>query len=151
MKLEKEAVFRAAMEHLHNRLQELTQEQKAVSESFQEEVKSSAGDKYETGREMLTQSLRQVEGQLELTRRNFAELLRIQQVDQSSSQVGVGSLVRIAGVYFLVSIPLGKIEVNGASVYLVSMESPLGQALSGKKQKEPVLFRGKEHRLELLK
>ncbi|MCR9085067.1 MAG: hypothetical protein NXH89_21725, partial [Cyclobacteriaceae bacterium] len=103
MSLNKEEVFKQAVSILKTRIQELKEERKAISDGILEDDKSSAGDKFETGREMLTQDLRQVESQITSNSNLLDEIYRVQSVKSQSSNVREGSLIRIAGEYFLIA------------------------------------------------
>jgi hypothetical protein len=58
--------------------------------------------------------------------------------------VQLGSLVQTTtGVYFI-SIPWGKIEIDGKPIFVLSIGSPIGTLLQGKKSGESYLFQGKK-------
>jgi transcription elongation GreA/GreB family factor len=150
MNLNKEEVFKQAVSILKTRIQELKEERKAISDGILEDDKSSAGDKFETGREMLTQDLRQVESQITSNSNLLDEIYRVQSVKSQSSNVREGSLIRLAGEYFLIAAAVGKISVNEQGVYLISTASPLAQSVMGKGSGDKVLFKGKENSVELI-
>jgi hypothetical protein len=53
-------------------------------------------------------------------------------MDQSNS-ISIGSLVETSKGCYYFSIPYGRIESSGFEVMCLSMGSPLGEALKGKK------------------
>lgn len=150
MSLNKEEVFKQAVLILKTRIQELKEERKAISDGILEDDKSSAGDKFETGREMLTQDLRQVESQITSNSNLLDEIYRVQSVKSQSPNIREGSLIRLAGEYFLIAAAVGKITVNEKGVYLISAASPLAQSVMGKGSGDKVLFKGKENLVELI-
>lgn len=150
MNLNKEEVFKQAILILKTRIQELKEERKAISDGILEDDKSSAGDKFETGREMLTQDLRQVESQITSNSNLLDEIYRVQSVKSQSSNVREGSLIRLDGEYFLIAAAVGKITVNEQGVHLISAASPLAQSVMGKGSGDKVLFKGKENPVELI-
>lgn len=150
MDLNKEEIFQRAVSFLKERLAQLQEERKAISEGILEDDKSSAGDKFETGREMLTQDLRQVEGQIKSNAALLEELYRIQSIKGIGEKVREGSLVKIGNDYFLVSVALGKLILPSGEIYLISPASPLAQQILGKGHNESVLFKGKNQPLELI-
>jgi transcription elongation GreA/GreB family factor len=96
------------------------------------EGKSSAGDKYETGRAMM---------QLERDQhaRALAENLKLKQVLDGldptirHEQVRPGSLVQTSTGTYYISISLGKLEVAGETFVAISPVTPLASMLMGLK------------------
>ena len=114
----------------------------AAIESRDSDTKSSAGDKYETGREMIQQELDKQEAQLAKNRALKNDLLQINR-NKKYQQVEFGSLVICdSGKYFL-SLAIGRIGLDGTDYFCLSMASPLGQALWGKQVGEMLVFNGK--------
>jgi len=104
-----------------------------------EETKSSAGDKYETSREMLQQAADQVQGQLDRTNDMRQHLKRLPHPSQCE-HIQEGHLVTTdRGIYFL-SVPYGKIKGLEQTVYALSVASPLGKLLLGKSTGDSVTF-----------
>ncbi|HAH36301.1 MAG TPA: hypothetical protein DEQ87_01850 [Algoriphagus sp.] len=139
----KEKIFQAAIRQLKEKISLLQQERKAVSEGILEDTKSSAGDKFETGREMMTQDLKTIEGTIEKLQEDLDEIYRVQSIKSNSEAVREGSLIQLGTDFFLISASIGQLEVEGKKYFLLSRNSPLGQVLIGKKKGENVLFRGK--------
>lgn len=143
MQQDKEQLFQLAIAKVKETIQLLKEERKAISEGILEDTKSSAGDKFETSREMLTQDLKQVETQLEKNQTDLDELYRIQAIKSSAGMIQEGSLVNLGTDWFLISVSLGQLEMDGKKYFLLSKNSPLGQLLLGKQVDEAVPFRGK--------
>lgn len=139
----KEKIFQAAIRQLKEKISLLQQERKAVSEGILEDTKSSAGDKFETGREMMTQDLKTIETTIEKLQEDLDEIYRVQSIKSNSEAVREGSLIQLGTDFFLISASIGQLEVEGKKYFLLSRNSPLGQVLIGKKKGENVLFRGK--------
>lgn len=139
----KEKIFQAAIRQLKEKISLLQQERKAVSEGILEDTKSSAGDKFETGREMMTQDLKTIESTIEKLQEDLEEIYRVQSIKSNSEAVREGSLIQLGTDFFLISASIGQLEVEGKKYFLLSRNSPLGQVLIGKKKGENVLFRGK--------
>lgn len=102
------------------------------------DTKSSMGDKYETGREMLQQEINQLQGQLNqaLELQQTAEKLS----GQSSESVESSALVLTNKGMFFFGISLGKVQVNDNMIMCISMDAPLAKALAGKKQGDATVF-----------
>ena len=105
------------------------------------ESKSSAGDKYETQREMIKQSRDMLEVQLSRSQNMLKQLERIS--SQAMDSVQEGALMQLDIGCIWVSVPLGKLAHEGREYQLVSKDSPLFMALKDLKAGEGRLFRGK--------
>ncbi|MBL7777619.1 MAG: GreA/GreB family elongation factor [Chitinophagales bacterium] len=104
------------------------------------ETKSSAGDKYETTREMMTQELEQLTRQLNVALQNKAILQQMPL--QPHDAVQQGSLVNTNRGVFYICAPLGKITYEEKVYQVISATSPLGKILMGKAAGEQVVVNG---------
>jgi transcription elongation GreA/GreB family factor len=146
----KAKVYQTALTQLKQKEALLSEERKNIIESILEEEKNSAGDKYETGRETMTQDLVNIEGQLKQGKLDIEELYRLQTIKETPSSVQEGALIKLGNDWFLIAISIGQIKVDDTKVFLLSRNSPLGELLIGKKKKDQVNFRGKMHLIEEL-
>ena len=111
------------------------------------ETKSSAGDKYETGRETMQQEI-----DLNITRLN--ELGKLKQVldriipDRTGSTVMPGSVVRTNTANYYIAIGAGKLAVEGSMYYAISAESPIGEKLAGQRAGYTFELNGKQQVIE---
>jgi hypothetical protein len=105
--------------------------------------KSSAGDKHETGRAMMQQAQEQLGKQLQEAEIKRASLARIQTLSPTEV-IGEGSLVITNENVLLLAAPLGKIHFEGKDFFVISMQSPLAQALKGKKNGDTIIFQQKQ-------
>jgi transcription elongation GreA/GreB family factor len=120
-----------------------------AQEAANSEEKSSAGDKYETGRAM---------GQLqkEMYGRQLAEyakeVMALQSIiiDPLCDSGGPGAYVQAAGIAFFVSAGLGRQEVEGQTILFVSPVAPLARALQNKKAGDSLLFNGAAMAIEYI-
>ena len=138
----KQELVKKLVENLDKRISEIEVAIASAKESRDNESKSSAGDKYETGRAMMQIELENNGRQLEKTRlaKQDLEQLNVQELHTLVSQ---GSLVHTSqGIYFL-SIGFGKLELAEQSYYAISLASPIGQALKHAKVGDGVSFQGK--------
>ncbi len=128
---------------LDERIEALEKSIQSAKESRDSDTKSSAGDKYETGREMIQQEIDKFEGQLAQTRLLKTDLAKIEH-QKRYDQAEFGSLLICnSGNYFL-SIAFGKIVVDKDDFICLSLASPLGKSFYGKKQGDELLFNGKK-------
>ncbi len=119
----------------------------AAQESSNSETKSSAGDKYETGREMANQERDRHAAQLHEAQKLLADLQKINP-ELPSDTVRPGALVATSLGLFYLSIGVGKLQTAaGQDFFAVSPIAPLVLALAGKRGGEEVIFNGKQVRV----
>lgn len=120
--------------------------QKAISNaqaSANEETKSSAGDKYETGRAMNQLSIEMYQRQFYSASSELAIVENIEAKLGKSNVAGNGSLVTSTMGVFFISVGIGKIKIGVDEVFAISSASPIGELLFLKKVDDSVDFRGK--------
>lgn len=113
----------------------------SAKESRNSDTKSSAGDKYETGRAMMQMEMEKGEMQLNKALSQLNEFSKIN-LEKQFKQVEFGSLVLTNNGNYFVSIGLGKMEVDKEIYFAVSLSSPIGSALHFKKVGESFDFNG---------
>ncbi len=131
---------------LKERMDELLATEKSAQESAAGDTKSSMGDKHETSRELLQQ-------EREMAGRRMAEAIR--QKDELErilpeyvlNQVQTGALVETSIGTFFFATALGFITLNDKKIAVLSIASPIGQALKEKKANDVVSFQGKDIRI----
>jgi transcription elongation GreA/GreB family factor len=140
----KSGIIAEAVTKLSVRITEVVQQIAQTEESQAEDSKSSAGDKFETGRERLQQELNRLGAQLVYLQEQRTALEYIGRDKKSSTKATVGSLVSLAnGARYLIAVGFGKLKLSdGTSVFVVSPEAPIGQALIGKAAGASFAFRG---------
>lgn len=125
----------------------LQQELKALSDSAEADTKSSMGDKYETGREMINLEKGKIGEQL----RNAETMLQaINAIDPTHlmQEAALGAVVQTnVGRYFL-SAPLGQVKLNKEGYFCISMGSPIGRQLAGLKVGDTFEMAGKIQEIE---
>lgn len=127
---------------LETRQAEIKQQIAVVQQSANEETKSSAGDKYETGRAMAQLEIEKlVRQQAELG--NMKRVLDQLKMDRNPQNIGPGSLVYSNDNLYFISIPLGKIELEDGIWFCISPASPIGSLLMGKKNGDRITWNGK--------
>jgi len=96
------------------------------------DTKSSMGDKYETGREMLQQEINNLQVQLNevLKQQNFLNTI----LPKSCEKAERGAVVKTEKGLFFISVSLGEITVEGQKIICISPESPLAKAMNEKKE-----------------
>jgi len=133
----------ACKENVQKRLATIQSQLSSIEESKNNDTKSSAGDKYETGRAMMQIEEDKMKRQLFETNLVSQELGQID-VEEKSSKVILGSLVTTnKGEYYL-SIGIGKITVNEQLFYCLSISSPIGAKMLNKEVGDKINFNGSE-------
>ncbi|WP_066441353.1 hypothetical protein [Chryseobacterium sp. CCH4-E10] len=93
------------------------------------DTKSSMGDKYETGREMLQQEINNLQRQLNEALNQQAFLQKVN--TESSAKVQNGALVETEKGLFYIAASVGEVICDNRKVMTVSTESPLAKAMAG--------------------
>ncbi len=136
----------ALLEHIRSILDEKVsaaqEEIESTRGSFASDTKSSAGDKHEVGRAMVQQELDKLEEQRARLIVLQQELARVP-LDRTFHQVAFGSLVETEQDSYFEAVGLGRIAFEGGSCSAISLASPIGQALSGKRVGDQLVFHGR--------
>ncbi|GAB2768712.1 transcription elongation GreA/GreB family factor [Hymenobacter luteus] len=119
----------------------------AAQESANSETKSSAGDKYETGRAMAQNERDRNAVQLQQALQLQGEVQRINP-ELPCDTVRPGALVATSMGRFYISISAGKLTAEGQDYFAVSAAAPVAAALAGKRAGEQAAFNGKPVRIE---
>lgn len=138
MKSVKSVIYSKLCSLLEESLEEARRDYVLAKESRDSNTKSSAGDKFETGREMMQREMDKLSALIDTTENSLKKLQSLPAAP--AAIVCEGSLVETDQGNYFISIGFGKID----DVYAISVESPLGALLKGKKIGESVEMRGKK-------
>ncbi|GAB4229641.1 MAG: hypothetical protein Tsb0034_01300 [Ekhidna sp.] len=127
---------------LLSKLELVKGELQALKESSESDTKSSMGDKYETGREVMAQERSKQEAQMTMLQKQLSFLKSIDK-ERTFKEVAFGALVGTGLSWYFISISIGPMTFQGENVMVVSAASPIGQALLGCKVGEMPSFNGK--------
>lgn len=131
-------LFRALSQRIDESIATLQHDIRELQVSANEETKSSAGDKYETGRAMVQIEIERLGFQLQEKIRS-KQLLTTFQIDQSYAQVQSGAIAETsAGNFFFLINGGGDFIVDGRTYMIVSIQAPLGTLLSGRRPGDEV-------------
>ncbi len=139
----KQNLHSACLSQLNSRLETLSQAIREIQSSANEETKSTAGDKYETGRAMAQLEIEKYTLQLENVKRMKQELSRINPVE-CSDLIKTGSLVFTTRGNFYIAVHAGELLVNDKSFFVISADAPIAQKLLGLEAKSSISFNGSE-------
>lgn len=114
----------------------------SAKESAQNESKSSAGDKHETGKSLM--QLEQENNAQHLNNMlNQKRIITLIQQRESSPEISLGSLIETnSGLYFI-AIGIGKVSMDHADVFVISPTAPVGKIFQGKTIGDEVKFNGR--------
>lgn len=142
--MEKQKLIKRCSNYLKEKINSLHAIINEVSEASNSESKSSAGDKHETSKAMMQLEIEKLGTQLNEAELQLAEFEKIN-FNKMFQSVEQGCLVETNKGYFLIASSIGKIEIDGKSVFVISSKSPLALALAGKQQNDALSFNGVEY------
>ncbi|WP_156167604.1 hypothetical protein [Sphingobacterium sp. Ag1] len=103
-------------------------------DSSNDDTKSSAGDKYETSREMIQQDINRYQKQLVEANKDLQQVVNIESIiDDATDVARVGSLVQTNVALYLIATSIGAVKIRDSNIFVISPASPIGQLLIGKK------------------
>lgn len=123
------------------RLSELNQYQKDLSDSLRSESKSTAGDKHDTSRAMIHLEQEKLQHQFQELNYQYQRLREISAL-KKLDLVNFGALVATETDVFLLGVSLGKRIIDGRIVYCIGMEAPISQLLLNKRAGDNLFFNG---------
>ena len=152
MNQEEKIIFKTRLKQFcHTMLEQRIEVAKAAIENAQQsannEEKSSAGDKYETGRAM--SHLERDMHTKQLTE-NLKELAALHAINAETiyDHVTGGAFLKCGGISFFIATGLGKQTVDGETILFLSPNAPLAKLLEHKKAGEHFPFNKKNIAIE---
>lgn len=139
MKLTKSIVHKVVSDELNNRIVRIEDALNGHKEGLLAESTSSAGDKHNTSRAMMHLEEEKLRNQLS----QFSKLNKVLhglKPDKTHKDITLGSLVNTNKGWLYISVPLGKVKIELVDVMVISLASPIGQKLQGKKSGEKMKF-----------
>ena len=143
----KEVLFKECQNFVNKRLQTVEEIISSNQKALQSETKSSAGDKHETGRAMLQLEMEKAGQQLAGISQMKLILAKIN-ILKKSEDAHLGSVVETGFANYFLSISTGKIKVENKIYFAISVSSPIGKLLLGKKVNEEFTFNGKTFKVK---
>ncbi len=139
----KQELLKKCFEYADDRIKSTENAITSAKEASQDDTKSSAGDKYETTREMMQQEISRNEAQLYEAKKLKHALLQIQ-IEKVLKTVQNGSLVFTNNGNFFISVSAGQFNIDSQNFFAISSASPIGKLLAGLKKGGKFNFNGKE-------
>ncbi len=129
----KKEVLEIALKRTQERIDMIESALETAQDSSNDDTKSSAGDKYETSREMIQQDINRFQKQLLEANKDLQQLISIEStIDDRPEFVRSGSLVRTTTGLYLIATSIGALKIRDNSIFVISPASPIGQLLIGK-------------------
>lgn len=140
--MDKNKIIEACFDILDQKISQVKQAIHDSNTSLKEDTKSSAGDKYETSREMIQQDLNRYESQLHILNMDVELLKRISTLKEKMDTVVLGSLVFTDKTIYFLATSIGQVKIDDKIVFSISSISPIGKLLLGKTIGETFEFNG---------
>ena len=140
----KKELYKQCLDYVQKRMDGAQQAINEAQKAAQDDTKSSAGDKYETGREMMQQE----------TNRNLAQLNEANKLKVALNQISSvtvldkaepGSVVITDNGSFYLAISAGTLTISNENYFAVSPASPIGLRLKGLKSGEEFKLNDKNY------
>lgn len=142
----KEKLYLLCLSFIEQRIQTAETALEQSREASNDDTKSSAGDKFETTREMMEQDISRTKGLLMDAQQNLQLLNSIKDTPEND-RVRNGNLAYTSQGAFYISISAGQLHLDGESFFAISAASPIGKLLIGKKKGDTFAFNGKDYLL----
>jgi len=138
----KEEIHQTLMKQLEEQILQAKQDLSLAKESRDSDTKSSAGDKYETGREMMQREMDKLSASVDIYQQ---QLMKLKSIDpqRSTDFVTQGSIIETNYETYYMAVGMGKITCAKQTIYAISPESPLGELLMGKRVADRLDLRGR--------
>lgn len=117
---------------------------KEAQQAANNETKSSAGDKHETGRAMAQLETEKLTAQLSEALNIKQNLTQINPTNTNNTVV-LGSVVYTNKGNFYIAASIGKVSIENEVFFAISPASPIGKLLLTKKEKEIFSLNGNEY------
>ncbi len=143
----KEQLYLLCTAYIKSKEAEIRKSIAEAQEAANDDTKSSAGDKFETGRELMQQ-------EIDLNLSRLSELNNLKTIldriipAQKGSTVSPGSLVYTTNGNFYIAIGAGQLTVGNDKYYAISAASPIGAKMAGQKAGYEFLLNGKKFKIE---
>ena len=135
----KKILFSHCKAHLEKKIEILELQKKSLQKDLTSEIKSSVGDKHETGRAMIQLELEKLGNQIHKIELNYQRLNTIKDF-KTSSIVSLGSIIFTNKANYFLAVAADSCKINSKVFYCISSQSPIGKLLIGKKINECIVF-----------
>ena len=146
----KQQLFKQCQDFVNKRLQTVEEIISSNQKALQSETKSSAGDKHETGRAMLQLEMEKASQQFAAISK-MKEILSKVDMTNNSEAAHLGSIIHTTSGNYFLSISAGQLAVENAVYFAISVSSPIGKILLGKKTNSEYFFNKRNNKVLFIK
>lgn len=140
-----------ALKRTNDRISMIASALETARDSSTDDTKSSAGDKYETSREMIQQDINRYQKQLLEANKDLQQLLHIESVLNSETDVArVGTLVQTNVALYFIATSIGAVKIGDSNIFVISPLAPIGQLLIGKKIRDSFVFNNIDQKVDAI-
>lgn len=143
----KQELLEKCEQFIQQKITALQDAMQGLKQDLENESKSSAGDKFETGREMINIEWNKLSNQLQQYEQMQSVIYRIS-LQGATGTVKTGSLVFTEKANYFISIPAGEMIVQGTKFYAIGSKAPVAIAMLGKTENESYTFNQQSVRIE---
>lgn len=143
MDIDKELIHHKINQQLSSRIKKVEHALNTHRESLNTASESTAGDKHNTSRAMMHLEEDKLNRQL-------AQLYQLKSLvdrinpSKKNNEIKLGSLIETNHGYIYIAIPFGKIKAANLELMIISLASPIGSVLKGKKENYQFTFRNQK-------
>lgn len=134
---------------LNSKIEFLQNDLEGLRTELSDNTKSTAGDKHETSRAMAQLEMEKL-GKQHLETQKLIELANRLLNSPAAEHAQLGSLVLAGNQFYLLGLPLGKIDFEGKSIFCISLQSPVGQQLLKAKVNDVITLPMGKVRIDLI-
>lgn len=134
---------------LNSKIEFLQNDLEGLRTELSDNTKSTAGDKHETSRAMAQLEMEKL-GKQHLETQKLIELANRLLNSPTAEHAQLGSLVLAGNQFYLLGLPLGKIDFEGKSIFCISLQSPVGQQLLKAKVNDVITLPMGKVRIDLI-
>lgn len=140
-----------ALKRTNDRISMIASALETARDSSTDDTKSSAGDKYETSREMIQQDINRYQKQLLEANKDLQQLLHIESVLNSETDVArVGTLVQTNVALYFIATSIGAVKIGDSNIFVISPLAPIGQLLIGKEIGDSFVFNNIDQKVDAI-
>jgi hypothetical protein len=145
---QKRLVHQALIKRMKEEVAALSDTLRSIQFSANNETKSTAGDKYETGRAMAQLEIEKIAG---LLREKEKSLMVVSGLSvDPMTHIGPGALVQTSMGWFYISVNGGEVPATLGTIRCISPASPLAMAMRGKKPGDGFQLMHNDHTIEAI-